>query len=49
MTAEQSYRIVVGGELGDWLERYVGAATIVAAEGVTTITGSLQDPNELQS
>jgi hypothetical protein len=49
MTAEQSYRIVVVGELGDWLERYVGAARIEAAEGVTTITGSLQDPTELQT
>jgi hypothetical protein len=49
MTAEQSYRIVVVGELGDWLERYIGAATIEAAQGVTTITGSLHDPDELQT
>jgi hypothetical protein len=49
VTVEQPYRIVVVGELGVWLERYVGAATIEAAQGVTTITGSLQDPNELQT
>jgi len=49
VTVEQPYRIVVVGELGDWLEHYVGAATIEAAQGVTTITGSLHDPNELQT
>jgi hypothetical protein len=49
MTSEQSYRIVVDGELGGWLERYVGDATIEAAKGITTITGFLQDPSELQS
>ena len=49
MTAEQSYRIVVVGELGDWLEHHVGAATVEAAAGFTTITGFLQDPSELQA
>ena len=49
MTAEQSYRIVVVGELGDWLEHYVGAATVEAAGGVTTITGFLRDPSELHA
>ena len=47
MTVEQSYRIVVDGELGGWLAHYVGDATIQAANGITTITGSLEDPNEL--
>lgn len=47
MAAEQPYRIVVVGELGDWLEHYVGAATIEAAGGLTTITGFLRDPSEL--
>jgi hypothetical protein len=49
MSAEQSYSIVVVGELGDWLQRYLGAATIEAARGVTTITGHLQDPIELHT
>ena len=47
MTPEQSYRIVVDGELGGWLAHYVGDATIEAANGTTTITGSFKDPNEL--
>lgn len=49
MTAEQSYRIVVAGELGGWLVRYVGDATIESADGMTTIAGSLQDPRQLQA
>lgn len=49
MTAERSYRVVVVGELGDWLAPFVGDATIDAAEGITTITGALRDPSELQA
>ena len=49
MTAEQSYRIVVAGELGGWLAGYVGDATIEAANGMTTIAGSLHDPRQLQA
>ncbi len=49
MTVEQSYRIVVAGELGGWLAHHVGGATIEAANGTTTIAGSLQDPNQLQA
>lgn len=49
MTAEQAYRIVVVGELGGWLEHYVGAATIDAVGGFTTITGFLRDPSELHA
>jgi hypothetical protein len=47
MTAGHTYRIVVDGEIGGWLARYLGNATIDAANGVTTIAGSVQDPNEL--
>ncbi len=49
MTATHTYRIVVDGELGGWLGRYLGDATIEAANGVTTIAGSVQDPNELRT
>ena len=49
MTAAQRYRIVVSGELGSWLAPFVGDATIEAANGVTTITGRLRDPNELNA
>jgi len=49
MTVEQSYSIVVAGELGGWLAHHVGDATIEAANGTTTIAGSLQDPNQLQA
>lgn len=49
MTTETSYRIVVGGELGSWLGHHVGDATIEAANGVTTITGRLRDPNDLHT
>jgi hypothetical protein len=48
MTVEQSYRIVVDGELGGWLASHVGDATIEAANGSTTIEGSLQDPQALR-
>jgi hypothetical protein len=49
MRAKKPYRIVVDGELGSWLGHHVGDATIEAANGVTTITGHLRDPNELQA
>ena len=49
MTATHTYRIVVDGEFGDWLGRYVGDATIEAADGITTIGGSVRDPNELRA
>jgi len=49
MTATHSYRIVVDGEFGGWLARYLGDATIEAANGITTIAGSVQDPNELRA
>jgi hypothetical protein len=48
MTATHAYRIVVDGEVGGWLARYVGDATIDAANGITTIGGSVRDPNELR-
>ena len=48
MTVAHAYRIVVDGEFGSWLAHYVGDATIEAANGVTTIAGSVQDPNELR-
>lgn len=48
MTVGHAYRIVVDGEFGGWLAHYVGDGTIEAANGVTTISGSLQDPKELQ-
>ena len=44
-----TYRIVVDGEVGGWLGRYLGDATIDAADGTTTIGGSVQDPNELRA
>jgi hypothetical protein len=47
MTAGHTYRIVVDGEVGGWLARYLGDATIDAANGTTTIAGSVQDPKEL--
>jgi hypothetical protein len=46
MTLRHTYRIVVDGEVGGWLGRYLGDATIDAANGITTIVGSVQDPNE---
>ena len=46
MTVGHTYRIVVDGEVGGWLARYLGDATIDAANGITTIAGSVQDPNE---
>jgi hypothetical protein len=49
MKVEHSYRIVVAGELGGWLARYVGDATIESANGITTIAGSLHDPSQLQA
>ena len=49
MTATHTYRIVVDGEVGGWLGRYLGDATIDAANGITTIAGSVQDPNELRA
>jgi hypothetical protein len=49
MTVGQPYRIIVDGELGGWLSHHVGAATIEAANGVTTITGVLDGPMELQT
>ncbi len=49
MTAGHTYRIVVDGEVGGWLARYMGDATIDAANGTTTIAGSVQDPNELRA
>lgn len=49
MTATHTYRIVVDGEVGGWLGRYLGDATIDAGNGVTTIAGSVQDPNELRA
>jgi hypothetical protein len=49
MTGGHTYRIVVDGEVGAWLARYLGDATIDAANGITTIAGSVQDPNELQA
>jgi hypothetical protein len=48
MTVGNAYRIVVDGEFGGWLSHYVGDATITAANGVTTIGGSVQDPNEFR-
>ena len=48
MTGEQSYRIIVDGELGGWLASHVGDATIEAANGSTAIEGSLHDPQELR-
>ena len=49
MTVGHTYRIVVEGEVGGWLARYLGDATIDAANGITTIAGSTQDPNELRT
>jgi hypothetical protein len=49
MTVGHTYRIVVDGEVGGWLARYLGDATIDAADGTTTIAGSVQDPNELRT
>ena len=49
MTVAHAYRIVVDGEFGSWLAHYVGDATIEAADGITTIRGSLRDPNELRA
>ena len=49
MTATHTYRIVVDGEVGGWLGRYLGDATIDAGNGITTIAGSVQDPNELRA
>jgi hypothetical protein len=49
MAATHPYRIVVDGEVGGWLERYLGDATIDAANGKTTIGGSVRDPNELRA
>ena len=49
MTVGHSYRIVVDGEVGGWLGRYLGDATIDAANGITTIAGSVQDPTELRA
>ena len=49
MTVTHSYRIVVDGEVGGWLGRYLGDATIDAANGITTIAGSVEDPNELRA
>jgi hypothetical protein len=49
MTATHTYRIVVDGEVGGWLASYLGDATIDAANGSTTIAGSVQDPNELRA
>jgi hypothetical protein len=46
MTGGHTYRIVVDGEVGGWLARYLGDATIDATNGITTIEGSVQDPNE---
>ena len=48
MTVAHTYRIVVDGEVGDWLARYLGVATIDAGNGITTISGSVDDPNELE-
>jgi hypothetical protein len=49
MTVGNAYRIVVDGEFGGWLSHYVGDATIKASDGVTTIGGSVQDPNEFRA
>ena len=49
MTATHTYRIVVDGELGGWLGRYLGDATIEASDGITTIGGSVRDPSELRA
>ena len=49
MTVGHTYRIVVDGEVGGWLGRYLGDATIDAGNGITTIGGSVRDPNELRS
>jgi hypothetical protein len=49
MTVGHTYRIVVDGEVGGWLARYLGDATIDAGHGITTISGSVEDPNELRA
>ena len=49
MTVGHTYRIVVDGEVGGWLARYLGDATIDAGNGITTISGSVEDPNELRT
>ena len=49
MTVGHTYRIVVDGEVGGWLARYLGDATIDAGNGITTIAGSVDDPNELRA
>ena len=49
MTVGHTYRIVVDGEVGGWLGRYLGDATIDAGNGITTIGGSVRDPNELRA
>jgi hypothetical protein len=47
VTVGHTYLIVVDGEVGGWLGRYLGDATIDAANGITTIAGSVQEPNEV--
>jgi hypothetical protein len=49
MTAERFYRVVVTGELGGWLASFVGDATVETGNGTTTITGHMDDPNELHA
>jgi hypothetical protein len=49
MTVVHSYRIVVDGEVGGWLARYLGDATIDAGNGITTIVGPVEDPKELRA
>ena len=49
MTVVHTYRIVVDGEVGGWLARYLGDATIDAGNGITTITGSVEDPDDLRA
>jgi len=49
MTVVHTYRIVVDGEVGGWLARYLGDATIAAGDGITTITGSVEDPDGLRA
>ena len=49
MTVGHTYRIVVDGEVGGWLARYLGDATIDAGNGITTIAGSVEDPTEVRA
>ena len=49
MATEQAYRIVIDGEVGSWLARYVGGATVTAADGSTAIVGIVGDPSEFAS